>query len=48
VPDKVRALAVQRAQKAQRTNGDLVQQDGQDGVSTGPGALKPPKKRHRR
>jgi hypothetical protein len=44
VPDKVRALAVQRAQKAQRANGDLVQKDDdQGGVS-----LKPTKKRQRR
>lgn len=51
VPDKVRALAVQRAQrahKAQRANGDLVQQDDQDGVSMGSGEPKPPKKRQRR
>jgi hypothetical protein len=51
VPDKVRALAVQRAQqaqKAQRANGDLVPKDDQDGVSTGLGELKPPKKRQRR
>lgn len=49
VPDKVRALAVQRAQqahKAQRANGDPVQKDDQDGVSIG--ELKPPKKRQRR
>lgn len=46
VPEKVRALAVQRAQKAQRANGDLVPKDDQDGVSTG--ELKPPKKRQRR
>jgi hypothetical protein len=48
VPDKVRALAVQRAQqaqKAQRANGDLVQKDDQDVVS---GELKPPRKRQRR
>ena len=52
VPDKVRTLAVQRAQKAQKAqlaNGDLVpKNDGQDGVSTGPGELKPPRKRQRR
>ncbi|KAF8489477.1 hypothetical protein F5888DRAFT_1746467 [Russula emetica] len=51
VPDKVRALAVQRAQKAQkaqRANGDPVQKDDQDGVSIGPGELKPSKKRQRR
>jgi hypothetical protein len=49
VPEKVRALAVQRArqaQKAQQANGDLVPKDDQDGVSTG--ELKPPKKRQRR
>jgi hypothetical protein len=47
VPDKVRALAVQRAQKAQKAqlaNGNPVQEDDdQDGVS-----LKPAKKRQRR
>lgn len=43
VPDKVRALAVQRAQKAQKANGDLVNDDDQDGVS-----VKPAKKRQRR
>jgi hypothetical protein len=52
VPDKVRALAKQRAQQAQATqlaNGELVQgDDDQNGVSTGPGGLKPPKKRQRR
>lgn len=48
VPDKVRALAVQRAQKAQRANGDPVQEDDQDGVSMGTGEPKPPKKRQRR
>jgi hypothetical protein len=37
VPDKVHALAVQRAQKAQRANGDPVQEDDQDGVSMGTG-----------
>lgn len=45
VPDKVRSLAVQRAQKAQRVNGDLVQKDDQDGESIG---LRPPKKRQKR
>ena len=49
VPDKVRALAVQRAQKARLANGNLVQKDDdQEGVSTGPGELKPPRKRQRR
>jgi hypothetical protein len=52
VPDKVRALAVQRAQKAQkvqRANGDLVQKDDdQDDVSMEPGEIKPPRKRQRR
>jgi ATP-dependent protease HslVU (ClpYQ) peptidase subunit len=51
VPDKVRALAVQRAQKAQmvqQANGDFTQKDHQDGVSIGSGKLKPPKKRQRR
>ncbi len=45
VPDKVRALAVQRAQQAK---GALVQKDDQDDVSIGPGELKPLKKRQRR
>lgn len=51
VPDKVRALAVQRAQEAQmvqRANGDLVQKDDQEGVSAGHEEIKPPKKRQRR
>ncbi|KAI0267897.1 hypothetical protein BGY98DRAFT_1022351 [Russula aff. rugulosa BPL654] len=51
VPDKVRALAVQRAQqaqKAQQANGDLVQKDGQDGAPMASGELKPPRKRQRR
>lgn len=42
VPDKVRALAVQRAY------GDLVHKDEQDSESIGPGEFKPSKKRQRR
>ena len=51
VPDKVRALAVQRAQEAQmvqRANGGLVQKDDQEGVSAGHEEIKPPTKRQRR
>lgn len=51
VPDKVRALAVQRAQQAQKAqwvNGDLVLKNVQDSASMGLGELKPQKKRQRR
>lgn len=51
VPDKVRALAVQRAQQAQKVqwvNGDLVLKDEQDDASMRLGEPKPQKKRQRR
>lgn len=41
VPDKVRALAVQRARQT-------MQSGDQEDVSVGPGEQKPPKKRQRR
>jgi hypothetical protein len=51
VPDKVRALAVQRAQQvhkgAQPDDGDAMQTDDQ-GMLMGPGGRNPPKKRQRR
>jgi xRRM domain len=49
VPDKVRALAVQRAQQAHKAQrGDTMQSGDQDEVSVGLGEQKPPKKRQRR
>jgi len=46
VPDKVRALAVQRAQQAHKTHGYV--KDDQDNGSMGFGERKLPKKRQKR
>ena len=49
VPDKVRALAVQRAQQAHKTQrGETMQSGDQDDVAVGLGEQKPPRKRQRR